>query len=65
LLHAPLLYDDEDHLFRIAGDLLAGRERPLPVSSLKGIPAHLDWDTQVSAFDEALSAVADGRSVLA
>jgi glycosyltransferase involved in cell wall biosynthesis len=65
LLHAPLLYDDEDHLFRIAADLLAGRERPLPVSSLKGIPAHLDWDTQVSAFDEALSAVVDSRSVLA
>lgn len=63
LLHAPLLYDDEDHLFKIASDILAGRERPLPVASLQGIPAHLDWDTHVKAYDHVLDAVVEERTV--
>ena len=61
LLHAPLLYDDEEDLFRTAGDLLAGRERPLPRSSLENIPGNLDWGRHVEAYDDVLQEVADRR----
>ena len=52
LLHAPVLYQDEDDLFRIMCAILRGEERPLPVSTLKGIPEHLDWRKHVVKFDE-------------
>ena len=57
LLHAPLLYEDDDHLFRIAGDLLSGRERPLPEESLRSIPARLDWSIHVDRFDDLFESV--------
>ncbi len=60
LLHAPLLYEDEEQLFRIAADLLAGRERPLPAESLQGVPADLDWNTHINRYDSLFdSAIAD------
>lgn len=62
LLHAPLLYEDEDELFRIASDLLAGRERPLPEASLRGIPSRLDWDRHVGAYDEVFDDLAGLRA---
>ncbi len=52
LLHAPLLYDDEDDLFRIMQDILKGRESPLPLKTLIGIPSALDWRTQAGLFDD-------------
>lgn len=57
LLHAPVLYQDEDDLFRIMCAILKGEERPLPVSTLKGIPEHLDWRKHVVKFDEMFDGV--------
>ncbi len=58
LLHAPVLYDDEDHLYHILSEILRGRERPLPLSTLRAIPEHLDWRTHVAAYDDLLEDVA-------
>jgi len=59
LLHAPILYNDEEELFRIMCDILRGDERPLPLPTLKRIPERLDWRTHVVAYDDLLEAVAD------
>ncbi len=58
LLHAPVLYDDEDELFQIAHRLLRGEERPLPTGTLQRIAAHLDWATHIAAFDDLLERTA-------
>ncbi len=58
LLHAPVVYDDEDELFRIMFDILHGKERPLPISTLRGIPEHLDWQGHVVNYDDLLEEVA-------
>lgn len=63
LLHAPVLYDDEDHLFHTLGALLDGRERPLPAETLRAIPAHLDWPRHVGAFDAMLEKAAGTQTV--
>ncbi len=60
LLHAPVLYEDEDDLFRTLGALLDGGERPLPAATLREVPAHLDWPRHVGAFDRMLEAAAAG-----
>jgi glycosyltransferase involved in cell wall biosynthesis len=52
LLHAPLLYEDQDALFEILRDILAGEERPLPPETLREMPARLDWPAHISVFDE-------------
>ena len=59
LLHAPILYDNEEHLFRILHDLLQGRERPLPAATLQGIPERLNWPEQAAAYDDLLTEVAN------
>ncbi|MFU8811511.1 MAG: DUF3524 domain-containing protein [Balneolaceae bacterium] len=51
LLHAPVLYNSEDHLFRILRDLLTGQSRPLPKASLQNINKHLDWKHRIGEFD--------------
>ena len=51
LLHAPILYEDEDALFEIMKRVLDGEDRALPRSTLKQIPASLDWSVQADAFD--------------
>jgi glycosyltransferase involved in cell wall biosynthesis len=58
LLHAPILYRNEDELFQILGRILAGEERPLPPSVLRQIPEHLDWPRHVAAYDELIDSVA-------
>ena len=58
LLHAPILYDDEDELFHVAYKLLRGEERPLPLATLSRIPAHLDWAAHVAAYDDLLEQTA-------
>ena len=58
LLHTPVLYDDDDDLFRVAARLLRGESRPLPVGTLKGVSAHLDWPVHVAAFDDVLEQAA-------
>ncbi len=54
LLHAPILYDDEEALFHILAGILKGEERPLPVQTLRGIPEHLDWQQHVQLFDDLI-----------
>jgi len=51
LLHAPILYEDNDELFAILRDILEGEERPLPPDTLRKMPAPLDWDEHVEAYD--------------
>ncbi len=51
LLHAPVLYDDEDDLFRALSRLLKEEDRPLPGTTLRAIPEHLDWSTHIRHFD--------------
>ncbi len=58
LLHAPILYQDQDDLFDILRRLLAGEERPLPEPVLAAIPEHLAWPTHVRAYDALLGALA-------
>ena len=61
LLHAPILYDDEEELFRIMKSILSGDERPLPLSTLKGICEHLEWSRHVKVYDDVLEEVATSR----
>lgn len=58
LLHAPILYEDEDGLFNIMAQILKGEERPLPVETLKQISAHLAWREHVSLYDDMFSTMA-------
>lgn len=51
LLHAPVLYDDEDALFHILYDILKGKERPLPPATLRGILEPLDWRQHIADYD--------------
>lgn len=52
LLHAPVLYENEDALFAHLKNLLTGRTRPLPKSSLQSINRHLDWSVKVREYDK-------------
>jgi len=63
LLHAPILYESEDHLFDILRDILEGEERPLPPDTLRKIPAPLDWDTHVDRYDALMEDVAQSSAV--
>ncbi len=58
LLHAPVLYEDEEELFHIMAAILKGEERPLPVNTLRSIPERLDWRTHVGRFDDLVESVA-------
>ncbi|HET6528065.1 MAG TPA: DUF3524 domain-containing protein [Balneolaceae bacterium] len=51
LLHAPVLYDTEDDLFHYLKDLLTGKTKPLPKTSLQNINKHLDWTERIDEFD--------------
>lgn len=52
LLHAPVLYDDEDELFKIMRNLLLGKTKPLPFSSLQNVNRHLDWKFAAEKYDK-------------
>lgn len=65
LLHAPVLYDDDEELFDIMTRILKGEERPLPVETLRSIPEHLDWNRHVAHYDELFEEVAAGSNVAA
>ena len=58
LLHAPILYEDEDALFDLLQAMLSGEERPLPQDTLRSIPEPLDWRNHVSAYDDLLEETA-------
>ena len=57
LLHAPVLYDDEEQLFQMMYRILKGEERPLPTSTLRDICERLDWRHHVQAYDDLLEDV--------
>ncbi len=61
LLHAPILYDDPEMLFQILYRILKGEERPLPIASLRNIPAHLDWPNHCSHYDDLMEEVASRK----
>lgn len=57
LLHAPVLYEDEDELFEVLRRILTGEEHPLPPAVLREIPESLAWPEQVRAYDVLFEAV--------
>jgi glycosyltransferase involved in cell wall biosynthesis len=59
LLHAPVLYDDEEALFQTLLAILEGDERPLPVDTLSSIPERLDWRQHVANYDALLTDIAE------
>ncbi|MCG8373488.1 MAG: DUF3524 domain-containing protein [Balneolales bacterium] len=52
LLHAPVLYENEDELFYHLKNLLEGKTKPLPKATLKNINKHLDWSRGYRKFDK-------------
>lgn len=58
LLHAPVLYRDDDELFEVLRGLLIGREKPLPVNVLRGITEPLAWPNQGLRFDDLFEGMA-------
>ncbi|MEX0929138.1 MAG: DUF3524 domain-containing protein [Balneolales bacterium] len=52
LLHGPVFYDSEDDLFHKLRDILLGRHKLLPRSTLQGINRHMDWGHAVDTFDD-------------
>lgn len=51
LLHSPIVYNDEDQLFKYLRDLLQQKNKPLPKATLQNINKHLDWSQQIISFD--------------
>jgi glycosyltransferase involved in cell wall biosynthesis len=62
LLHAPVLYDTEDDLFRSLKDLLTGLTKPLPKSSLQNINKHLDWKEMIDRYDALFDQLKETKS---
>ncbi len=62
LLHAPVLYDTEDDLFRSLKDLLTGVTKPLPKSSLQNINKHLDWKEMIERYDALFDQLKETKS---
>jgi len=65
LLHAPVLYEDEQHLFDILSEVLEHENRPLPPETLRKIPRPLDWSTHVDDYDALLKDAVRERAVSA
>jgi glycosyltransferase involved in cell wall biosynthesis len=61
LLHAPVLYDDEDELFECLRRLLNGEDQPLPQAVLREIPSQLAWPEQILRYDSLLEEAASTR----
>ncbi len=62
LLHAPVLYRDDEDLFEILRGILTGQERPLPESVLAEIPEPLAWPAQIGAYDALFEETASSKS---
>lgn len=58
LLHAPVIFDSEDDLFRSLRDLLQGVTKPLPKTSLQSVNKHLDWSVMIQRYDDLLDQIA-------
>ncbi|TVP97591.1 MAG: DUF3524 domain-containing protein [Balneolaceae bacterium] len=63
LLHAPVIYDTEDDLFKYLKDLLTGKTKPLPKASLQNINRHLDWGWMVDRYDSLLDELKETKSL--
>jgi glycosyltransferase involved in cell wall biosynthesis len=61
LLHAPVLYADEDDLFAALRRLLDGADLPLPPDVLRRVPADLAWPVQAPRFDALFEETVAGR----
>ncbi|WP_018126520.1 tRNA-queuosine alpha-mannosyltransferase domain-containing protein [Balneola vulgaris] len=59
LLHAPTLYQTEDELFHHLKDLLMGKTKPLPKSSLQTINKHFDWSRKIKDYDKLFEELVD------
>ena len=59
LLHAPVLYDDEDQLFHHLKNLLEKKTKPLPKLTLQNINKHLDWSRMYKKFDRLFEKLAN------
>ncbi|MCS3635811.1 hypothetical protein GGP57_003152 [Salinibacter ruber] len=59
LLHAPVLYDDADHLFAVLRSILQREERPLPPDTLRQMPAPLDWGAHAADYDDLFETVVE------
>lgn len=62
LLHAPILYDDDESLFTILKAMLMGEERALPLGTLRGIVEHLDWSVHVEQYDALIASLQQDSS---
>ena len=62
LLHAPILYDDDESIFTILKAMLMGEERPLPHGTLRGIVEHLDWSVHVDQYDALMASLQQNSS---
>jgi len=58
LLHAPVLYEDEDELFVNLRKILSSDAKCLPTSSLKKINQHLDWSEMIETYDQLFEKMA-------
>lgn len=58
LLHAPVLYEDDEALFVLLRDVLRGDAPPLPAEVLRSIPAPYAWPVQAPKFDALFDEVA-------
>lgn len=63
LLHAPVLYDTEDDLFKYLKDILTGKTKPLPKSSLQNINKHLDWSQMIDRYDALFNSLKETKIV--
>jgi glycosyltransferase involved in cell wall biosynthesis len=63
LLHAPVLYEDDDELYEHLAALLGGDERPLPTATLRDIPERLDWSNHIENYDALFESVAEREAV--
>ncbi|MCY4225715.1 MAG: DUF3524 domain-containing protein [Bacteroidetes bacterium] len=57
LLHAPVLYENEEELFSILKAMLMEEERPLPPDTLRGIVDRLDWGVHIEQYDALLDSL--------
>lgn len=59
LLHAPVLYNDEDELFYALKKLLSRSDQPLPKASLQNINRKLDWSFMIRKYDFTFEQIAE------
>jgi glycosyltransferase involved in cell wall biosynthesis len=59
LLHAPTVYNDEDHLFKILKSMLSGENKALPKPTLQNVNKHLDWSIIIHKYDALFESVLD------